>query len=386
MTCINILGVSGSIGRQALKVCRVLNMNDPGSVTIASMSCGSDWRFLAQAAREFRPAYVALADEAHGNELAAALADLPIETGCGKAAVEKAAAMPGSDITLAAISGLACLGPLVCAIRAGKTIALANKEALVASGALVKALAADNGVELRPVDSEHSALWQCLRGEERSSLSRLILTASGGPFRAEPVCLDDITPAQALAHPSWNMGPKITVDSATMVNKGLEIIEAHWLFDVDYDKIDVLVHPQSIIHSLVEYADGSQKALLSVADMCLPIQYAITGQRRLPSPLTTLDLAKIGSMTFFAPDEQRFPALRIFREAGKAGGLLPAYLNGANETLVDMFLHERITFTAISATLAKLLEKGYPGEAEDLDDVYKADAAGRADAALLADI
>ena len=377
---LNILGASGSIGRQALDVCRQLNINEPGSCHIAAISAGSDWRFLARAAREFRPAFAALADESHGRELAEALADLPIKVGVGGEAVQKAAAWPEGDITLAAVSGLACLAPLVAAIKAGRTIALANKEALVASGALVTKLATEYGAELRPVDSEHSALWQCLRGEEKAAARKLILTASGGPFRESPASLEEVTREQALAHPSWHMGPKITVDSATMVNKGLEVIEAHWLFDMPYEQIEVVVHPQSIIHSLVEFADGSQKALLSVPDMRLPIQYALTGQRREASPLSPLDLAAVGQMTFFPPNEERFPALRLFREAGKAGGLLPAYLNGANEALVGRFLAGEIPFTAIGEKLAELSAKGCPGEADSLEAVYAADKLGRKDA------
>ena len=384
MTSISILGVSGSIGRQALDVCAGLNAASPNQMHVCAMTAGKDWRFLAEAARKFRPSFVAVAAESCYEDLRAALADLPIEIGCGPAALQKAAAYPDAELTLAAISGTACLPPLISAIKAGKDIALANKEALVAAGRLILDLAAIYNVELRPVDSEHSAIYQCLQGEDKKTVKSIILTASGGPFRSQPPCLDKISPQQALAHPSWRMGPKITVDSATMVNKGLEIIEAHWLFGMDYDHIEVLVHPESIIHSLVEYADGSQKALLSVPDMRLPIQYALTGRSRQDSPLARLDLASLGKLSFYYPDEQRFPALRIFSEAGRRGGLWPAYLNGANETLVSLFLQEKISFTAISAVLQQMLDKeDAVGEISDLAAVLAADKQGREDAALM---
>lgn len=385
MKKIAILGVSGSIGRQALDVCAWPSEQPGDEYQICAMTAYRDWRFLAEAARRWQPQTVAIGDEAFYPELKAALSGLPVEVLAGAEGVQDAAADNDAQLVLAAISGMACLQPLLAAISAGKKIALANKEALVAAGELVTGLAARHQTELMPVDSEHSAIWQCLRGEDRASVSRLILTASGGPFRGLSAAeLEQVTPAAALRHPNWQMGAKITIDSATMVNKGLEIIEAHWLFDMPYQQIEVLIHPESIIHSLVVFGDGSQKALLSCPDMRQPIAYALNERRRLPAPLPELDLAAKGSLTFSHPDTARFPALAVIRSAGEMGGTAPAYLNGANEFLVQAFLAEKISFTAISAILERLLAGYNNQEASELAAVCQADSQGRCDAERIA--
>jgi len=380
MRGIAVLGVSGSIGRQALDVCRW----HPERLRPLALTAGANWRALAEAAREWRPRYIAIGDERAYGELRGACADLAINIGAGAEAVAEAAACQGADVVLLAISGMAALSPLRAAVAAGKDIALANKEALVASGELVMPEIRRRGLLLAPVDSEHSAVWQCLAGEDGNPPERLILTASGGAFRDLPLeRLADITPAMALRHPNWQMGPKITVDCATMVNKGLEIIEAHWLFDMDYDRIEVLLHPESLIHSLVGFADGSVKAQLAPADMRLPIQYALLGRERPASPVHRLDLAAAAALHFSAPDPRRFPALGIVRRAGLAGGSAPAYLNGANEALVTAFLRDGLPFTAIAAMLARLMEDYCPRPVTAWDTVFAAAEQGRADAETL---
>ncbi len=384
MKKISLLGASGSIGRQTLDVCSWEKEQLHNEIEICAMTANQDWRFLADAARRFHPAVVAIGDAALAGELKDALSGLPIKVLDGPEGIAEAAAYEDAEMAVAAISGMAGLDPLLAAIKAGKKIALANKEALVAAGEIVTALAKQYQVELLPVDSEHSAIWQCLRGEDSRSIASLLLTASGGPFRDIPAeRLAQVTPAEALAHPNWQMGPKITVDSATMVNKGLEIIEAHWLFAMPYDKIKVLIHPESIIHSLVSFTDGSQKALLSLPDMRLPIAYAVNEQERPEAPVATLDLSSIGKLTFHQPDLSRFPALSIIRSAGEMGGTAPAYLNGANEFLVSAFLADKISFTAISTILDKLLAGYNNQEASELANVYAADSQGRHDAQRL---
>jgi 1-deoxy-D-xylulose-5-phosphate reductoisomerase len=380
-----VLGASGSIGRQTLAVCAHLNSQGPARQTeIHALTALNDWRYLAEAARRFRPSLVALADPRHLPELQAALADLPVRVIAGREAVEEAAAQPDVDLVVAAISGLAGLPPLLAALHAGvDQVALANKEPLVAAGELVTKLARERGTRLLPLDSEHSALMQCLVGERREAVASLILTASGGPFRGwSREQLAQVTPAQALNHPRWRMGQKISVDSATMVNKGLEIIEAHWLFGLPYHQIEVLIHPESIVHSLVAFCDGAVKALLSAPDMRLPIQYAISGEARCESEVAPLDLTTSGPLSFYPPDNRLFPAMATFRAAGEMGGTAAAYLNGANEFLVKSFLQGEIRFTAISDILGGLLLGYNNGEISGFADIFAADSQGRRDAAL----
>lgn len=374
MIKLSIAGATGSIGRQGLEVASWF----PDKIKIVALSAGRDWQGLAALARQYRPAVVALADESGYGRLKAELADLPgLSLLAGEAGLTRAAAWEEADTCLAAISGQAGLPPLIAAMQAGKQICLANKEALVAAGPLVTGLAKKQGLRLRPVDSEHSAIWQCLAGEDPAQVERLLLTCSGGAFRElSREQLQSVTAAQALKHPNWRMGGKITVDCATLVNKGLEVIEAHWLFGLDYDKIQVLIHPQSVVHSLVAFGDGSFKAQLGPADMRLPIQYALFDQERPLNPSPRLDLAAVGRLDFYPPDGERFPGLPLLVEAGRRGGLVPAYLSAANEALVQAFLQGRLPFLAIGSSLASLLAQAPAGEAEELSQVLAAGRAG----------
>lgn len=374
MLRLSILGASGSIGRQALQVVDQL----PTRIQVVAMTAGNDWRFLATAALRYRPLLVAVAEESCYVPLREALAGSGIAVTAGAEGLVAAATLAEADMVLAAISGLAGLPPLLAAIAAEKAIALANKESLVAAGSLVMPQIRARGLTLNPVDSEHAALWQCLRGECRQEAARLILTASGGAFRDKSAAeLAQATPEQALRHPNWRMGAKITIDCATMVNKGLEVIEAHWLFDMPYAQIDVLVHPESIVHSLVVFRDGSVKAQLGLPDMRLPIQYALLGGERPAGGVAAPDLAAVGALHFRQPDDLRFPALHLFRRAGETGGDAPAYLNGANEVLVAAFLQEKIAFPVIAEALGELSALHRAAPVVTAEDVFAADAAGR---------
>jgi 1-deoxy-D-xylulose-5-phosphate reductoisomerase len=369
-----ILGSTGSIGESALKVARDL----PERMEVIGLAAGRSGDSLAKQAAEFKPRAVALYDTA---ELPALREKLPAGTAChgGEEGLIKLATMPEADMVLISIVGTAGLAPALAAVRAGKDIAVASKEILVMAGEEVTREAAKHKVALLPVDSEHNAIFQCLVGEPSRHIRRLILMASGGPFRQTPAAdLSKVTPAQALKHPTWNMGRKITIDSATLFNKGLEMIEARWLFGVPMEQVDVVVHPQSIVHSLVEFVDGSQLAQLSHSDMCFPIQYAITYPDRLPNRLKPLDLAHMGSLTFEAPDPEKFPALRLAREAGTKGGTLPAVLNAANEIAVPAFLDGKILFPAIWHTVEAVMQRHTNVEHPHLDQILKADAWARA--------
>jgi 1-deoxy-D-xylulose-5-phosphate reductoisomerase len=369
-----ILGSTGSIGESALKVARDI----PERMEVVGLAAGRSAESLAKQAAEFKPRAVALYETA---ELDALRGKLPAGTAChgGAEGLIALATLPEADMVLISIVGTAGLAPALAAIRAGKDIAVASKEILVMAGEEVTREAAKHKVAILPVDSEHNAIFQCLVGEPSRHIRRLILTASGGPFRQTPAAdLPKVTPAQALKHPTWNMGRKITIDSATLFNKGLEMIEARWLFGVPMEKVDVVVHPQSIVHSLVEFVDGSQLAQLSHSDMCFPIQYAITYPDRLPNRLKPLDLAHMGQLTFEAPDPEKFPALRFAREAGTKGGTLPAVLNAANEIAVPAFLDGLILFPAIWHTVEAVMKQHTNVEHPHLDDILKADAWARA--------
>ncbi|MHB8918567.1 MAG: 1-deoxy-D-xylulose-5-phosphate reductoisomerase, partial [Desulfocucumaceae bacterium] len=287
------------------------------------------------------------------------------------------ATCPEADTVLTAVTGTAGLLPTVAAIKAGKDIALANKETLVAAGALVTGLAARHGVRILPVDSEHSAVWQCLGGAGPGEVGSIILTASGGPFRKQPGDLAKVTVAMALAHPNWNMGRKITIDSATLMNKGLEVIEARWLFGVDYDRIRVVVHPQSIIHSMVEFVDGSVLAQMGLPDMRLPIQYALCYPGRLPSSMPRMDWFSLKDLTFEPPDTNRFPMLDLACQAGRRGGTAPAVMNAANEVAVECFLDERISFPSIYRVVEEVLWGHSVIERPELEEILEADREGR---------
>ena len=346
-----LLGTTGSIGVSTQKVAADL----PDQIRIVGMASRESVDGLEKAAKRFKPLAVAMTNRERAAELKKRLGGkVPVHA--GEQGLIELATMPEADIVLVAIVGTAGLEPALAAIRAGKDLAVASKEILVMAGELVMSEARKHGVKVLPVDSEHSAIFQCLEGREPADVKRLILTASGGPFRQTPrEAFAKITVAQALKHPSWNMGRKITIDSATLFNKGLEMIEARWLFDIEVDRVDVVIHPQSVVHSMVEFVDGSILAQLSVPDMRYPIQYALTGPRRLPNSMPPTDLAKIGTLTFERPDQEKFPSLRLAREAGRAGGTMPAVFNAANEVAVTRFVDGQIRFTQVFETVEKVM-------------------------------
>ena len=338
---------------------------------------------LARLAREFEAELAVVADEACLPELREALAGSGIEAAGGEAALVEAAAR-GADVTVAAIVGCAGLAPTMAAIEQGGIIALANKEALVSAGEVMIAAVSRHGATLLPVDSEHNAIFQCLAGNDLADVRWITLTASGGPLRRWPMeRLRTATPAEAIKHPNWSMGAKISVDSATMMNKGLELIEAHHLFPVGADKLRIVVHPQSVIHSMVEFRDGSTLAQLGPSDMRVPIASSLAWPRRMDTPCAPLDLAAIGELTFMAPDEERFPATRLAREAVQHGGAAPAVLNAANEIAVAAFLAGQIAFTQIAEIVAQTLSGIVPAAPSSLDDVLAVDAEARARAAAM---
>ncbi|MBX3103185.1 MAG: 1-deoxy-D-xylulose-5-phosphate reductoisomerase [Bacteroidetes bacterium] len=348
MRPLSILGSTGSIGTQALQVVRQLQQADTGKVSIAGLAAGSNAELLIAQAREFCPRVVAVGDAGKYSQVKAALADLPIEVCCGEEGLIHVATLPEVQTVLAAIVGFAGLKPTMAAIEASKDIALANKETLVVAGHLFTDAVRQRGVQLLPVDSEHNAIYQCLVGESLGSVHRLLLTASGGPFRGYTGAqLATVTRAQALRHPNWEMGAKITIDSASLMNKCLEVIEARWLFDIPVDRIDIVVHPQSIVHSLVEFVDGSLKAQLGMPDMRVPIQYALTWPQRVPAPWPRFDFTRYPQLTFETPDAASFRSVGYARHVLEQKGNMPCILNAANEVAVELFLQERIEFTRI---------------------------------------
>jgi len=377
MKKIVLLGSTGSIGQSCLRVVEAL----PGELSIAGLAVNRDAdRALEQAAR-CGARHVAVADAAAAAGCAAA-APPGVTVHRGPAGLAELASLPEADIVLCAVVGTAGLRPVMAAVEAGHDVALATKEVLVAAGGIVTAACRRRGVRLLPVDSEHSAVFQCLHGEPRRHVNRIVLTASGGPFAFRPeVNFDTVTIREVLNHPSWNMGPKVTVDSATLMNKGLEIAEAHWFFDVPVPRIEVVVHPESIVHSMVEFVDRSTVAQLSVPDMRFAIQYALTCPDRRPGGLPALDLAALGALHFHRPDTKRFPALAVARRAAEQGGTMPAVLNAANETAVARFLRGEIPFSGIWRVVERVLEKHASAPDPDLDAVLAADAWARAAAA-----
>ncbi|MCU0458949.1 MAG: 1-deoxy-D-xylulose-5-phosphate reductoisomerase [Bacteroidales bacterium] len=349
-----IIGSTGSIGTQTLGIVA----RYPGLFTVSALTAGSNAELLMAQARLCRPERVVIGNESFYQVVRDGLAGLGIEVLAGQKAVEEVASSDGIDTVVAAMVGFAGLRPTAAAVAAGREVALANKETLVVAGDLITRTAAVTGSRLLPVDSEHSAIMQCLNGEPDQSVEKIILTASGGPFRDMPAeRLAKVTPLEALRHPNWTMGSKITIDSATLMNKGLEVIEAHWLFGTPADHIDVLIHPQSIIHSMVQFTDGSVKAQLGVPDMRLPIIYALTWPERVITELPRPSLADIGSLTFGEPDTVRFRCLALARSALKAGGNMPCALNAANEEAVAAFLNEQIGFNDIAGTVEHVLDK-----------------------------
>ena len=374
MRNIAVLGSTGSIGRQTLDIVRWY----PEKFKVKTLAAQRNYKLLAEQALEFKPETVALYDESLYQDLKAILDEQGFkgEILVGAEGVSATASADSVDIVVAGISGLAGLLPVIKGIEAGKDIAFANKEVLVAAGSLVMNLVKEKGVKLLPVDSEHSALWQCMSGH--NGIDSLILTCSGGPFKYfTKEQLQNVTREDALRHPTWSMGPKITVDSATLMNKGLEIIEAHWLFDVPYDKIKVVIHPESIIHSMVQYNDSAVLAHMGYPDMRVPIQYALTYPERWENELPKLDFYKLKQLNFLEPDLERFPALAIAQAAGKAGGSMPIVLNGANEVLVWRFLDGEIGFYDIPRGVEKILAKHQALSEPTFEEIVEIDAWSR---------
>ena len=376
-----LLGSTGSIGTSALKVASDL----PDCMEIVALAAHSSVELLAAQAKQTGVKHVALYDASQESRLRAALPS-DVEIHLGAEGLLEVSTLEEADMVLVAIVGTAGLQPALAAIDAGKDLAVASKEILVMAGELVMDAARKRGVNVLPVDSEHNAIFQCLDGHRggEKEVSRLILTASGGPFRQTPVEeLDDVTVEQALKHPTWDMGRKITIDSATLFNKGLEMIEARWLFGIGMDRIDVIVHPQSIVHSMVEYVDGSVIAQMSHTDMCFPIQYAITWPERVSGSLQPLDFAQLARLDFEAPRYDDFPALNLARRAGEQGGTMPAVYNAANEVAVDAFCDGRIGFTGIWKVVEQVMDTHQLAKASNLDVLIEADAAARREAGKL---
>ncbi len=375
MKTLSLLGSTGSIGCNVLDVVRSF----PDRYQICGLAAGKNISKLSEQVLEFDPECISVADESGAEKLKR---ELPLKYSdrilYGTSGSEEVAALAPADMTISAIVGAAGLLPTLAAIEAGKDIGLANKETLVMAGKIVMDACKRKNIKLLPVDSEHSAIFQSLEAGRRQDVAKIILTASGGPFRERSYEeLQNVTPAQALNHPNWDMGQKISIDSATLMNKGLEVIEAKWLFDMSVDTIDVVVHPQSIVHSLVEFQDGSVIAQLGIPDMRIPIAYALSYPRRLAMDLPGLNLAQCSTLEFHEPNLERFPALSLAFQAIEYGGVLPAVLNAANEVAVAAFLSDAISFLDIAATVATVMEKVSSGSEDSLDDILQADTQAR---------
>ena len=371
-----LLGSTGSIGTSTIKVADDL----PDQIRLIALAAGNNVDLLLEQTRKHKPVAVSINDPAKAGELRNILG-ATTEVCCGNEGLIKLATLPAADIVLIAIVGTAGLQPALAAIRAGKDIAIASKEILVMAGETVMSEARKYGVRVLAVDSEHSAIFQCLDGKPSHSVRKMWLTASGGPFRKTPKAdFASITVEQALKHPSWVMGKKITIDSATLFNKALEMIEARWLFDIEMARVGVVVHPQSVVHSMVEFVDGSMLAQLSTPDMCLPIQYALTYPERAASDRVQTSLAKLGSLTFEEPDVDRFPALELARRAGEIGGTLPAVLNAANEVAVEAFVNRKLNFVQITDTVRRTMDAHKVVAHPTLDQILESDAWARREA------
>src|SRR4030095_10230796 len=372
-----VLGATGSIGESALTVARDI----PERMEIVGLAAKSNAQKLAAAANEIRPESVCLVEETQVDVLRKAL-DYEPRIFSSESGLLEIACLTNADMVLVAIVGTGGLRPALAAIKAGKDLAVEIKKIRVMAGEMVMREARENSVHVLPVDSEHNAIFQCLEGKQPADVRRIILTASGGPFRDTPRAdFDSITPEQALKHPTWNMGPKITIDSATLFNKGLEMIEAHWLFGVEMKHVEVVIHPQSIVHSMVEFADGSTLAQLSHSDMCFPIQYAVTWPDRVPNTLPPLDFGKLSTLEFFTPRYDDFTALNLARSAGETGGTLPAVMNAANEIAVTAFLDRQVPFPRIWQTVQEVMDQHTSVAHPDLDAILRADQWARAEAA-----
>ena len=371
-----LLGSSGSIGESTCKVARAL----PEKMKIVGLAVAKSTDRLLEQAQEFGVKALAVSDVRAAENVKNRLPS-GAKFYSGPDGLTRMVEDTQADMVLVAIVGTAGLAPALAALQSGKDLAVASKEILVLAGSAVMAEAKKRGKQILPVDSEHNAIFQCLQGANGKEVRKVILTASGGPFRqSSSQEMEKVTVAQALKHPTWSMGKKITIDSATMFNKGLEMIEAHWLFGLPMSRVDVVVHPQSIVHSMVEFIDGSVLAQLSVTDMCFPIQYAVTYPERMPSGLPPLDLAKLGNLSFEAPDEKRFPALRLAREAGEAGGTLPGVFNAANEVAVEAFLEGRISFPRIWGMVESVMQEHRTEKNPNLDSIVAADQWARVQA------
>ena len=368
-----ILGSTGSIGTSTCKVAEDL----PEDIRLVGLAAGRNVKLLREQVNQFSPTAISINCPDAAKELAGEFCGAP-KVHCGEEGLIQLATLPEAEIVLIAIVGTAGLQPALAAIRAGKDIAVASKEILVMAGEIIMAEARKHGVKVLAVDSEHSAIFQCLDGKPPESIRQIWLTASGGPFREKPADeFADITVEQALKHPSWDMGPKITIDSATLFNKGLEMIEARWLFDIEMPRVRVVVHPQSVIHSMVEFVDGSIIAQLSAPDMCLPIQYALTYPKRAASNRVQTSLTEVGRLDFEEPDTDRFPALNLARRAGEVGGTMPAVLNASNEIAVQAFCDHQISFTDIWETVSRVMEAHEFIEQPTLEQILAADSWAR---------
>lgn len=369
---ISILGSTGSIGTQTVDVLDSINAE------VTALTTNKNIKLLEQQVRKLKPKLAVAFDEKSAQDLKIMLADTNVKVESGMNGLIHAAAMENTDVVVTAVVGMVGLLPTMAAIEAGHDIALANKETLVCAGSIVTEAAKKKGVKILPVDSEHSAIFQCVQAAQGNKLDKIILTASGGPFFGKKYDeLKNATPAEALKHPNWSMGAKITIDSATMFNKGLELIEAMWLYDMPQEKIEIIVHRESIIHSLIEFEDGAVLAQLDVPDMRLPIQYALTYPERVPCKMERLSLAKVGKMTFFAPDEIAFPALKLARKAASLKGNMGAVMNGANEAAVELFLKEKIGFLDIPKLVNNAMEQIKYKDNITLDDVIMYDKQAR---------
>ena len=370
-----VLGATGSIGDSTLKVAHDI----PERMEIVGLAANSNAEKLVAAANKMRPEAICLVDETKIDILQREL-DYQPRIFTGEVGLRELACLTNADMVLVAIVGTGGLRPALAAIEAGKDLAVASKEILVMAGEIVMREARDHGVRVLPVDSEHNAIFQCLDGRP-SEVRRIILTASGGPFRETPSNqLADVTVEEALKHPTWDMGPKITIDSATLFNKGLEMIEAHWLFGVEMNRVEIVIHPQSIVHSMVEFADGSTLAQLSHSNMCFPIQYAVTWPDRVPNTLPPLDFSTLGKLEFEIPRYKDFPAIKLARRAGETGGTLPAVMNAANEVAVAAFLNRHLRFPQIWETVAQVMDRHHTVAHPDLDAILAADQWARAEA------
>ena len=364
-----ILGSTGSIGTQALDVVR-----EQGDIEVVGLAAGKNVKLIEQQIREFKPKYAVLYDENAASELALAVQDTDVKVLSGMDGLVELASYSDYDMILTAVVGMIGIRPTIAAIKNKKTIALANKETMVTAGHIITRLASENGVSILPVDSEHSAIFQSLNGNPHNRIKRILLTASGGPFRNKTLKeLENVTVMDALKHPNWSMGKKITIDSATMVNKGLEVMEAKWLFDVSYDDIKVVVHPESILHSAVEYVDGAVIGQMGVPDMKLPIQYAFYYPDRRPMEGNKLDLFSVSRLNFFEPDYDTFSGLKLAIEVGKKGGSLPTVFNAANEKAVALFLDNKITFTRIYDLIEKSVSRHAFVDNPTLDQILEAE-------------